>query len=50
MTALSPEEVDVVVKSLRKWLPQNPQRTVAVLADNNRIDRVAAASPTPNCP
>ncbi len=43
--ALSPEEeVDVVVKSLRKWLPQNPQRTVAVLApDNNRIDRVAAA-------
>ncbi|MBP7964022.1 MAG: ATP-dependent helicase [Caldilineaceae bacterium] len=36
--ALSPEEeVDVLVKSLARWLPKNQDQTVAVLApDNNR--------------
>ncbi len=34
--ALSPQqEVDVVVTSLERWLPRNPQRTVAVLTPDN---------------
>jgi DNA helicase-2/ATP-dependent DNA helicase PcrA len=34
--ALSPkEELDIVVRSLLKWLPQHPDKTVAVLAPDN---------------
>ncbi len=29
------QEIEVVVRSLQKWLPQNPERTVAVLAPRN---------------
>ena len=34
---LSPqEEVDLIVRSLSKWLPQNPDKTVAILAPRNQ--------------
>lgn len=36
-TALSPErEVDIVVRSVARWLPDNPNKTVAILAPENR--------------
>ena len=35
--ALSPQdEINVVVKSLARWVPQNPDKTVAVLVPRNR--------------
>jgi DNA helicase-2/ATP-dependent DNA helicase PcrA len=35
--ALTPaEEVDIVVTSLERWLPENPDKTVAVLVPRNR--------------
>ncbi len=35
--ALTPaEEIDIVVRSLRNWLPQNPDKTAAVLVPRNR--------------
>ena len=43
--ALSPDgEIDVLVTSLRRWLPENEDRTVAVLAPTQaRISHIAAA-------
>lgn len=42
---ISPEkEIELVVKSLRQWLPDNPERTVAVLVpENSRGFKVAEA-------
>jgi DNA helicase-2/ATP-dependent DNA helicase PcrA len=35
--ALTPaEEIEIVVRSLRNWLPQNPDKTAAVLVPRNR--------------
>lgn len=50
--ALTPDqEIEVVLTSLSRWLPENPQRTVAVLVpDNNRGFRLAERLETAKLP